>query len=107
MQVKDVSTEQRFSDQKMQKVGLFETPRAVCDVYCFEPGQSQRIHVHHGMDKIYYVLEGEGTFYVGSEEQTVGKGNAVFAPSETEHGVVNENACRLTCLVFMAPSPNS
>lgn len=36
----------RFDAAKMQKVNLFETGRFFLDVYCLEPGQSQKPHVH-------------------------------------------------------------
>ena len=55
-------SQKAFNEQKMQKVNLFETERMFCDLYCFEPGQEQKTHTHAGADKIYYVLEGRGTF---------------------------------------------
>ena len=48
-----------FSSEKMRKQNLFDSERMFCDVYCFEPGQSQSAHAHAGSDKIYYVLEGD------------------------------------------------
>ena len=52
----------RFRPEKMLKVGLFDTPRMFCDVYCLEPEQEQAPHTHEGADKLYYVLDGEGEF---------------------------------------------
>jgi len=96
----------RFSREKMVKVGLFETERFFCDLYCFEPGQVQKPHTHAGSDKVYVVLEGQGRFRIGGEEKTLGKGTAVFAPAGTEHGVENPGPDQLILLVFMAPKPH-
>ena len=50
-----ISEAMQFAPDKMKKNGLFETERFFCDLYCFEPGQSQAPHTHEGSDKIYYV----------------------------------------------------
>ena len=73
----------RFDAAKMQKLSLFETERFFCDVYCLEPGQSQKAHAHAGSDKVY----------------------AVLAEAGSEHGIENRSAARAAVLVFMAPKP--
>jgi quercetin dioxygenase-like cupin family protein len=89
----------------MKKNLLFESPRFASDLYCFEPGQSQAPHSHDGMDKVYVVLEGEGTFLVGDEESALEAGQAVLAPAGEIHGVTNEGPDRLVCLVWLTPHP--
>lgn len=95
-----------FSPEKMQKTNLFGTERMFCDLYCFEPGQFQKVHAHKGEDKVYCVLEGEGTFQVGEEKESVGAGSAILAPAGLPHGVINPSGARLVVLVFMAPKPS-
>ena len=102
VQLKDYET---FADEKMKKLNVFETPRFFCDVYCFEPGQVQKAHAHGDQDKLYFVLEGQGTFQVGSESQILEEGQGTMAPAGEEHGVVNHTGQRLRVLVFMAPNP--
>jgi mannose-6-phosphate isomerase-like protein (cupin superfamily) len=97
---------QQFSAEKMKKSNLFQTPRFFCDVYCFEPGQEQKGHVHHNQDKIYLVLEGQGTFRVGAEQHVLGAGQGTMAPAGEEHGVRNHTSGRLRVLVFVAPNPS-
>lgn len=94
-----------FDPGKMRKNNLFETARFFCDLYCLEPGQSQAPHTHDGSDKVYIVLEGEGTFRIGDEEAALEAGEAVLAASGVVHGVVNDGPERLVCLVLMAPHP--
>jgi quercetin dioxygenase-like cupin family protein len=105
MQIVELDELREFSAAKMRKKNVFETPRFFCDVYCLEPGQSQAPHTHDASDKIYVVLEGEGTFRVGADERSIEAGHAVLAPAGAVHGVMNEGPDRLVCLVFMAPHP--
>ncbi len=106
MEVRKIARVIQFDTQKMKKVNLFETSRMFCDLYCLEPGQRQELHTHEGCDKIYHVLEGRGRITVGGETRKLEAGEITFAPSGEAHGVENDAASRLTCLVFMAPHPN-
>jgi quercetin dioxygenase-like cupin family protein len=96
----------QFSPEKMKKNNLFQTPRFFCDIYGFEPGQVQKGHIHADQDKVYIVLNGEGTFQVGKDEKIIGPGQGVMAPAGEEHGVRNDTQQRLTVLVFVAPNPS-
>jgi quercetin dioxygenase-like cupin family protein len=89
----------------MKKNNIFQTPRFFCDVYCFEPAQEQKGHVHSDQDKVYLVLEGQGTFQVGKEERVLTAGQGTMAPAGEEHGVLNHTNARLKVLVFVAPNP--
>lgn len=96
----------QFSTEKMKKVGLFETERMFCDVYCFEPGQSQAPHTHEGSDKVYFVLQGKGKFQIGGEGRELGENEIVLAPAGEKHGVSNPGPDRLVLLVFVTPKPS-
>lgn len=105
MKVVNISDCQQFSDEKMKKNNMFQTPRFFCDIYCFEPGQEQKGHIHGEQDKVYLVLEGQGMFQVGSVKQMLGPGQGTMAPAGEEHGVKNHTDQRLKVLVFVAPNP--
>jgi len=106
MNVVNLSDYQQFSSEKMKKNNIFQTPRFFCDIYCFEPGQEQKGHSHSEQDKVYLVLEGQGTFQVGSEKQVLGPGQGTMAPAGEEHGVKNHTSQRLKVFVFVAPNPS-
>ena len=106
MAFKNLRDAVRFSREKMTKVNLFETDRMFSDVYGLDPGQEQKVHAHEGADKIYFVVEGTGTFQIGSEERQHGPDTVVLAPSGVPHGVRNTGDTQLMLLVFMAPNPN-
>jgi hypothetical protein len=74
MQWENVPERVAFRPEKMNKVNLFSVPQFFLDVYCLEPGQEQKPHSHREEAKVYYVLEGEGTFRVGEEVQALGPG---------------------------------
>ena len=95
----------RFQADKMAKVALGMTERALLDLYCVAPGQSQKAHTHDGQDKIYVVLEGRVRINVGGSEDTLGPGEAVIAAAGVEHGLVNEGGENVVVMVVVTPPP--
>ena len=106
MEIRAISDAVAFSEEKMKKNTLFDSPHLFYDAYCLLPGQSQKVHAHEGSDKIYYVLEGTGRFTVGDEEEDLGEGHAVIARAGVPHGVSNATDENLVLLVTMAPRPS-
>lgn len=104
MNVVTLADLQQFSSEKMKKNNIFQTERFFCDIYCFEPGQDQKGHVHRDQDKVYIVLEGQGTFQLGAEQRVLVAGQGTMASAGEEHGVKNHTSGRLKVLVFVAPS---
>jgi mannose-6-phosphate isomerase-like protein (cupin superfamily) len=94
-----------WKSEKLSKVPLFESERFFLDLYCLEPGQSQKPHAHVGCDKVYLVTEGRGRFRVGDGERELGPGEAVMASSGEVHGIENDSGARLVVLTLMAPPP--
>ncbi len=97
----------RFSPDKLAKVPLFASERFFLDLYCLEPGQSQKAHAHAGSDKVYLVVLGRGVFEIGDEKRALGAGEGTFAPSGVVHGVRNDSDSRLVVLTWMSPPPGS
>ncbi len=95
-----------FSDEKMKKVNLFESPHLFCDVYCLKPGQSQKVHSHAHNDKVYYALSGTAHVTLGEDIRPLAPGELAIAPAGLPHGVENRSAQNATLLVVMAPNPN-
>ena len=94
-----------YSLGKMKKNNLFEGEHLFTDLYCFEPGQEQKVHAHEHSDKVYIVQKGEGTFKIGVESTILKKGMATIARAGERHGVKNHSNQQLTVLVIMAPKP--
>jgi mannose-6-phosphate isomerase-like protein (cupin superfamily) len=106
MEVRSLADSTAFSEEKMKKNAIFDSPHLFYDAYCLLPSQSQKVHAHEGSDKVYYVLRGTGRFTVGEEERDLGEGDAVIARAGDPHGVRNETQDDLVLLVTMAPRPS-
>lgn len=106
METKSIAEATSFSEEKMKKNPLFDSPRLFYDVYCLLPGQAQKVHAHEGSDKVYCVLQGTGRFTIGGEEEDLSAGHAVIARAGEPHGVRNESGDELVLLVTMAPRPS-
>lgn len=100
----DLKSMARYQPDKMAKVDLAASPRLICGLNCFEPGQTQKAHAHAGADKLYYVLEGSGEFSVGAEKRVLKAGELLHVPEGLDHGVVNTGAGRLAVMIVIAPN---
>jgi len=93
-----------FAKDKAAKADLFAGRHLFVGLNCFEPGQSQKVHVHAGSDKFYLVISGKARMIVGAETRDVGEGAVVWAPADLPHGVLQALE-RTVMLVAMAPPP--
>jgi mannose-6-phosphate isomerase-like protein (cupin superfamily) len=89
----------------MGKSTLFQSPRLLVGLNGFEPGQSHELHSHAGMDKMYYVVEGEGVFLLADRQLPMRAGDVLVAPDGVPHGVRNTGSRRLLVLAVLAPGP--
>jgi quercetin dioxygenase-like cupin family protein len=86
-----------FATDKATKSDLFAGRSLFVGLNCFEPGQTQKAHIHAGSDKFYLVVSGK-------ETREVGPGTVVWAPADLPHGVV-QAVERTVMLVAIAPPP--
>src|SRR5436853_7244386 len=105
MEVRNVDQLIRFSDDKIQKIPLFDSPKYFCDLYCLKPGQDQRIHTHEESEKIYFVMRGTGLFHIGGGEREVERGQAGIARTGEAYSARNARSEDLPPLVFKHSSP--
>ncbi|MCA9932446.1 MAG: cupin domain-containing protein [Ardenticatenaceae bacterium] len=103
--VKHVTDFVGVREEKFYKTTLFRTDGLMLGLNCLEPGQVQKPHDHADQDKFYYVVEGEGVFWLGEERVTAVAQQLIFAPAGLLHGVENQSDSRLTLLVGIAPAP--
>jgi len=93
----------RFSTEKYQKVSLFQTDQTAMDLYCLEPGQSQKLHSHKGTDKYYVIWQGQAVVQIGDEIRKIGPGEAALARAGIDHSISNQGSISVVALVFQAP----
>jgi quercetin dioxygenase-like cupin family protein len=102
---KSVESSERFATDRPTKSDLFAGKQLFVGLNCFEPGQSQPVHVHAGADKFYLVVSGRAHMTVGVETREVGPGTVVWAPAHVPHGVAKALE-RTVLLVGIAPPPH-
>jgi quercetin dioxygenase-like cupin family protein len=93
-----------FDAEKAAKADLFSGQQLFVGLNCFEPGQTQQVHVHAGSDKFYLVVSGKARMTVGDQTREVRAGTVVWAPADLPHGVA-EALERTVMLVAIAPPP--
>ncbi|MBX7168020.1 MAG: cupin domain-containing protein [Pirellulales bacterium] len=96
-----------FLPEKMGKATLFESPRLLVGLNCFEPGQEHALHAHAGQDKVYHVLAGNGLFLLEDRELDLRPGLMLVAPEGVPHGIRNTGRDRLVVLAILAPAPRA
>jgi len=94
-----------YDSARMGKSTLFESDRLLVGLNSFEPGQEHRLHAHAGMDKVYYVLAGQGVFLLEGREEPMETGMMLVAPEGVLHGIRNTGSGRLLVMAILAPSP--
>ncbi len=52
------------------------------------PNKMQTIH-KHPQNQCYYIFKGTGKMIIDDEEKTVKQGDAIFVPSNSNHGIMN------------------
>ncbi len=65
----------------------------MCEI-TFEKGAKGNFH-RHVHEQITYIAEGSFSFTIGGETRVVNKGDSVYMPSDTEHGVTCLEAGKL------------
>jgi quercetin dioxygenase-like cupin family protein len=96
-----------YRADKMGKSTLYASARLLAGVNAFEPGQAHALHAHEGMDKLYYVLEGQGVFLLEGLELPMQTGDLLVAPDGVPHGVRCTGPGRLALLAVLAPGPEA
>ncbi|SRR6266498_3543895 len=92
-----------FQPEKFYKTTLWQGQHVMVGLNCLEPGQTQQLHAHSDADKMYFVLEGRGSFTVADETKELSAGMLIIAPAGVAHGVTNTGIERLSALVAIAP----
>jgi mannose-6-phosphate isomerase-like protein (cupin superfamily) len=94
-----------YAAAKMGKATLFRSEHLMVGLNAFEPGQDHALHAHAGMDKVYHVLSGRGTFLLADREVAMDAGMLLVAPAGVPHGIRNDGPARLLVLAILAPAP--
>ncbi|HEV2671798.1 MAG TPA: cupin domain-containing protein [Gemmatimonadales bacterium] len=81
---------------------LIRVPAMSAGLYVLQPGEPDR-QGPHKEDELYYVVGGQATIRVDSEDRPVAPGSVVFVPAGQEHHFHSITA-ELQVLVVFAPA---
>jgi mannose-6-phosphate isomerase-like protein (cupin superfamily) len=65
-----------------------------------KPGGTTAVAAWPGEERVYIVMEGAGSGLYGEEKLPLRKGDFLYVPPETRHGVVNSSSAELRLLVL-------
>jgi quercetin dioxygenase-like cupin family protein len=86
------------------KAGPDETGGAFSQIEVTDPrGGGPPVHVHHGEDETFYILEGQVTMFVGDERIDLEAGDYCFGPRGVPHAYLVRSE-RSRMLVTVSPS---
>ena len=106
MQAFDIADVREERRQRAESYHEFlRVPSVSCGIYHLAAG-SKDPQKPHTEDEVYYVLEGEATIRVGSEDRTVRPGSVVFVDAGVEHRFQTIEK-DLSLLVMFAPARGS
>jgi len=74
-----------------------------CGEALLEPGAGQPLHIHHNIDELLYVLEGEIDFFLEGERFRSGPGGVLFIPQGNIHAFRNLGETRARMLGIFSP----
>lgn len=91
MQQANAVAKKEFKDDAVNKVTYVKTDQLAQDTYYFKPGQVLDYHKHPGGDQIFFVHEGEGTYFLDDGKEATAElkpGCIVLAPKNVWHKIV-------------------
>lgn len=106
MEQKILEALKAFSGAGFMRRRVWQTDNLHCNIYCFEPGQQNRLHRHPVSNEIVFCWEGEGVVVVGEEQAPIRAGETVLVPVNVPHGYINTSKDRrMIITVVQCPLP--
>ena len=96
---KDADSPTSSTSSELQYIGAYE----------YAPGGWITDHIHSNAEQWYFILEGQGTMKVGTEEKLAEQGTVVFVPRNTVHSykVVGDKPLRILNVATWFPGEAS
>jgi quercetin dioxygenase-like cupin family protein len=76
---------------------------AIFEQTSLSQGKGTPLHIHHGQDEVFYIVEGAYKFLVGGEKYDLKVGDSIFLPRQVPHAWTQVSA-KGKMLVTMQPA---
>ena len=107
MKITDAKNIPTMKNVHQVKAGtIYDTEHAVAVHITLEAGEKLKQHVT-SVDVFFYVLEGEPTFEIGMERETVATDHLIESPAKIPHCIYNETDQIARILVVKVPKPTT
>ncbi len=81
-----------FATEKSARKAIFKEDRVDTGLLLYAPGQTTPDHKHSDIDEVFYVISGEGTITINSEEMLLKQKDIIFSPNGETHGFKNTSS---------------
>jgi len=106
MEKKILEALKAFSAAGFMRRRVWQTDNLHCNIYCFEPGQQNRLHRHPVSNEVVFCWEREGVVVVGEEQAPIRAGETVLVPVNVPHVYINTSKDRrMIITVVQCPLP--
>ncbi len=78
--------------EKSARKAIFKEGRLDTGLLLYAPGQTTPDHKHSDIDEVFYVISGEGTITINSEEMLLKQKDIIFSPNGETHGFKNTSS---------------
>jgi mannose-6-phosphate isomerase-like protein (cupin superfamily) len=104
METVRVLRDEEFSTERYNKVSPFRTGRIAFSIYDFKPWQNMPMRRSPRSDTVLYVVQGQGTAFVGGDKRPLEPNTAVFVPAGSTYGMLSGEADTVVISV-QGPTP--
>ena len=104
LDLRNLVREEEYHDEAFIKKVLYKGDHETA-LYCFKPGQEQKLHSHPDAEKTLVVVKGSAEINTGKGVKALTEGDTVFLPKSAQHAIKNNGADNLVVLQVVTPNP--
>lgn len=82
---------------------LLQSDGAIIKEENIPPSAGEILHYHQNSEQAFYILEGEATFFMESENYRMMPGDFIVVPRNMRHKICNESELSLRILLITFP----
>ena len=104
LKVRNITKEEEYRKEDFLKKIIHKSQHET-SLYCFKPGQKQKMHQHPDAEKTLCVVKGTAQIETDEGTKTLEEGDVVFLPKGVMHSLKSTGNNDLVVLQFVTPYP--